>query len=118
MRAPPRSARAGAAPGDSGPAYLASATHFLTKLVRAAPASFFSSALASHAALAEVGAAPASATHFLTKLVRAAPASFFSSALASQAADPALASAVPASASHFFRKLVFAAPASFFCAAW
>src|SRR5574337_100706 len=88
----------------------ASVTHFLTKLVRAAPASFLSSACLSHAALA--GAAvppPASFSHLVTKLLRAAPASFFSSACLSQAAAPP-----PASASHFFMKLAWAAPASFF----
>ena len=60
----------------------ASATHFLVKLVLAAPASFFSAALASHAAVVS-----ASVSHFLTKLVLAAPASFFSVALASHAAS-------------------------------
>src|SRR6476659_280662 len=83
--------------------------HFLVKLVLAAPASFFSAALASHAAIV----AGASDSHFLTKLVFAAPASFFSVALASHAA----VTAAPASASHFVMKLVFAAPASFFSAA-
>src|SRR6187399_1297696 len=83
--------------------------HFLVKLVLAAPASFFSAALASHAAIV-LGA---SVSHFLTKLVLAAPASFFSAALASQAA----VTLVPASVSHFLTKLVFAAPASFFSVA-
>src|SRR6187397_546512 len=54
--------------------------HFLVKLVLAAPDSFFSAALASHAAIVD----GASVSHFLTKLVFAAPASFFSVALASQ----------------------------------
>ena len=85
----------------------ASVTHFLVKLVRAAPASFFSSACLSHAAAAEA-LLPPSFSHLVTKLVLAAPASFFSAAIASQLLAP------PASASHFFMKLVSAAPASFF----
>src|SRR5436190_22766951 len=88
----------------------ASAMHFLVKLVLAAPASFFSAALASHAAIV-LGA---SVSHFLTKLVLAAPASFLSVALASHAA----VAPAPASASHFLTKLVLAAPASFFSTAW
>src|SRR5215831_9836162 len=55
----------------------ASATHFLVKLVLAAPESFFSPALASHAAVASL-------SHFFMKLVLAAPASFFSTAIAAQ----------------------------------
>src|SRR6187455_309252 len=50
----------------------ASATHFFVKLVLAAPASFFSAALASQLAVASL-------SHFFMKLVLAAPASFFSS---------------------------------------
>src|SRR5450755_2164032 len=66
----------------SAHAYLAaSATHLLVKLVLAAPASFFSAALASQAAMASP---PASASHFFMKLVLAAPASFLSAALAAQ----------------------------------
>src|SRR5678815_295484 len=95
-----RPARFGAGP-DPG---QASAMHFLVKLVLAAPDSFFSAALASHAAIVD----GASVSHFLTKLVLAAPASFFSLALASHAA----AALEPASASHFLTKLVFAAPAT------
>lgn len=53
----------------------ASATHFFTKLLRAAPASFFSLAVDSQA----VTSGPlASAWHFFIKLFLAAPASFFS----------------------------------------
>src|SRR6187397_1381092 len=63
----------------------ASVSHFFTKLVLAAPASFFSVAWASHEALA---LAPASVSHFFMKLVLAAPASFFSVAWASQPATP------------------------------
>jgi hypothetical protein len=57
-----------------------SATHFLLKLVRAAPASFLSPAAASHFASAVLLAAVASATHFFVKRVLAAPASLFSEA--------------------------------------
>jgi hypothetical protein len=67
----------------------ASETHFLVKLLLAAPASFLSFADASHVV-------SASFSHFLVKLVSAAPASFFSASCALQvavvwadAADPA-----------------------------
>src|SRR6185436_13188815 len=83
--------------------------HFLVKLVRAAPASFFSVACASQATSGLV----ASATHLFVKLVLAAPASFFSSACVSHLSRAMLAD----SALHFFRKLVLAAPASFLSAA-
>ena len=53
----------------------ASETHFLVKLLLAAPASFLSFADASHVV-------SASFSHFLVKLVSAAPASFFSAACA------------------------------------
>src|SRR6185369_1179862 len=59
----------------------ASSTHFFVKLVLAAPASFFSAALASHAAVASL-------SHFFTKLFLAAPASFFSAAIAAQLPPP------------------------------
>src|SRR5215208_5154974 len=49
----------------------ASETHFFSKLLFAAPASFFSFAETSQALAASV-------SHFFMKLVRAAPASFFS----------------------------------------
>lgn len=49
----------------------ASFTHFVVKLVLAAPDSFLSAACLSQAA-------PASFSHLVTKLVLAAPASFFS----------------------------------------
>src|SRR5882757_4990976 len=55
----------------------ASVTHFLVKLVFAAPASFFSAACASQAVLA-------SFSHFVRKLFWAAPASFFSADCALQ----------------------------------
>jgi hypothetical protein len=59
----------------------ASFSHLVTKLVLAAPASFFSAACAS-----QLPATAASASHFFMKLLSAAPASFFSLAVASQAA--------------------------------
>src|SRR5207253_7069136 len=62
-------------------------THFLVKLVFAAPASFFSAAWASQAAVA-------SASHFFMKLVLAAPESFF--ALAVAAHPPPAAGALAA----------------------
>ena len=55
----------------------ASETHFLVKLLLAAPASFLSFADASHVV-------SASFSHFSVKLVSAAPASFFSAACALQ----------------------------------
>src|SRR5690242_11613000 len=61
--------------------------HFFVKLVLAAPASFFSAALASHAVLA-------SPSHFLTKLFLAAPASFFSAAIAVQLPPAAMGVAI------------------------
>lgn len=56
--------------------------HFLVKLFLAAPASFFSLAIVSHA-LAEL------ASHFFKNDVLAAPASFFSAAWAEQALSAA-----------------------------
>src|SRR5205085_2774994 len=79
----------------------ASLTHLPTKLVFAAPASFFSAACASQSAVE-------SFSHLPTKLFFAAPASFFSAAMAPQVAD---------ARQHFSRKLVLAAPASFFSVA-
>src|ERR1700712_2268309 len=89
--------------------FAASATHFLVKLVFAAPASFLSAAAASQVSLALGLAAaavvpPMSLLHLVTKLVFAAPASFLSAACESQVETPA-------SLLHFFRKLVLAAPA-------
>jgi hypothetical protein len=55
----------------------ASLTHFVVKLLLAAPASFLSAACLSQAA-------PASFSHLATKLALAAPASFFSAAWAVQ----------------------------------
>lgn len=62
----------------------ASAVHFLTKLVFAAPASFLVAAWASQ----ELAA---SFAHLLLKLVKAAPASFLSAACALQVASAAIA---------------------------
>src|SRR5690349_3008431 len=69
---------AGLSPRPRGPRRFAasqlptaSVTHFLVKLVFAAPASFFSAACLSQPAAASV-------SHFFMKLVFAAPASFFS----------------------------------------
>ena len=60
-------------------AAFASSTHFLVKLVFAAPASFFSAAWASQVFCTD---AEASLLHFFRKLSLAAPASFFSAAWA------------------------------------
>src|SRR5690242_974605 len=62
--------------GDFQPP-VASLTHFLVKLVFAAPASFLSAAALSHAAVASLW-------HFFMKLLSAAPASFLSVACALQ----------------------------------
>src|SRR5882672_9808805 len=89
---PARGGRALVASGAQVP--TASVTHFLVKLVFAAPASFFSAACASQVALASV-------SHFFMKLFLAAPASFFSPDCALQlgvCAKLPLASAVSASA--------------------
>lgn len=64
----------------------ASVTHFLVKLVLAAPASFFSVAEVLQDFLASL-------SHFFKKLVRAAPASFFSVAWPLQVGDCACAMA-------------------------
>jgi hypothetical protein len=66
-------------PIDGGQLPTASVTHFLVKLVLAAPASFLSAASLSQTAVASV-------SHFFMKLVCAAPASFFSPACALQLA--------------------------------
>src|SRR6478672_3671190 len=64
---------------------LASATHFLTKLVFAAPASFLLDAWTSQL---EAAAAFASDSHFFVNDALAAPASFFCAACASQDSAP------------------------------
>src|SRR5262245_15953918 len=66
----PPVAGAGSTPSES-------VTHFLVKLVFAAPLSFFSAAAIPHDLLA-------SRSHLSMKLLRAAPASFWSSACALQ----------------------------------
>src|SRR5437764_5845955 len=62
--------------------------HFLVKLERAAPESFFSVADASHVALESL-------SHFVTKLFSAAPASFFSAACDLHVAVCAAAGRIP-----------------------
>jgi len=61
--------------------FVASATHFFTKLFFAAPYSFFAAACASQVAWAEPPLA--SFSHFCTKLVFAAPDRCLSAAFAS-----------------------------------
>src|SRR5581483_5339770 len=69
----------------------ASASHFFMKLFLAAPANFFSAALAEHMSCA---LAPCeSLSHFLMKLAFAAPASFFSTAFAWQVVSAACTAA-------------------------
>src|SRR5271169_1188530 len=70
---------------------MASVTHFLVKLIFAAPASFLSAAWLSQAVLASV-------SHFFKKLVLAAPASFLSVACAMQLASAKARAGAPISA--------------------
>src|SRR5215210_7420102 len=83
----------------------ASETHFLVKLLLAAPASFLSLAEASHVA-------SASFSHFLVKLVSAAPASFFSAACALQVVAVWADAADPANAMSTAKTIILIEPSS------